>query len=1648
MLSLLVRILPLTLALAAPLASASAVTAVWPSELTPLPLNGGSASTPNLDSWSGHGQERSHPLPAGFVFYFGGVPYENVNIGGKGYVTFGGDLSTTSAASGRADRLRQEGAPEQLIAAWWGDHYCDEEGGELLTQAVGEAPNRWYVIQWRCSRYGQVQTPKTQNTFEAQLWLLEGSDVARVKYGQARIEAGWDWDTVSWGIKVGAGPGFVGPNRSGTIESCRPEGASGSIPKCRANVHFPTETTIQYGVLPSLDLTAAVDWKNFSLNPATLSFQASTKLRNLSEIDATGVSFDLYLSQFKRLREDGIGARRVYRHLVQEPVPARATTEVLDTVQVVGQEYGRFWVCAHLDPGGLLDEFDHENNRVCSLEPILVGPDLVATIEAPEVGIAGSVVQVPIRIRNQGNLDASPFDYEVIMVPDPVPGLGTLRPETVARGRLGTGLEAGRQYVEELDVALPQVLRGDRYRFIIRLDPEQEIDEADRTNNEGSSLGKMENKKAEVRVVEESVRWDLEYGCFFGEPVSVQFEICNVGPVEALGFQPAVAFGGLPLNLFNDAISSASPQSCEDGSPCAPVGGHETSCIEGSCRLGCTTDAECGAGMACRQDLFLPGEPWLCSNRLAPAPSPDEPMCRTMSLSGTIPLEDRRGYPNKQGTKRLYLIDDLTGRTSQAGGASLVSEERDCDEALPDFEAVSLIVPGRAAAGKEITVTRTLANVAFIERQEGSAPTNVEVEYRYYLSSSPWMSTSQIPLELRSQPGSGWAILGRMDEETRTEQVLLPAELLPGRYYLGLIVDPGGSVREYSKANNVFVASSPIDIGASGLEIHTSSLPTAIVGAGYRHSLVGIGGSGTLRWASTELPPGLTLSEGGDLIGTPEEKGLFSFVVTLSSGGHRTRRLLMLQVLEGGTPLSISTSALPAAVRGAGYGGWIDELGRLHEGFDLVASGGVPPYRWSLDEDAGGHLPEGLVGPSAQGRISGGATLRSSPSGFTVVVEDSRGSKASRELSIQVISGADLRLASVRLPEGRAGQPYRGCVEAAGGDSERGVQWEPEEGAAPAGLEWELGERACLHGVPTSCGNYELIVAVGDGAGMRVMDSVLLAIDCNLLKAPDRVLVPLERGEEVSLDLSSAALRGASWRLVQGSVPPGLELGADGRLHGKVAEDAPLRTYGFIAESISPEGRKGWTGLTVQVVEAAAPWEELPTTKSPPDGCSAGGGSGSSLWTLAILAVAFVVRGSRRVRLAPGGRRWLVGAPLLSLLLLVMAGCGGSDASDPLDRCALVSCDAPLSCDPSDGSCRCGKQERLLCAEGEVCSLLPTPQCLSSRCDLVLCERGMQCDVETGDCVCGVSTCDEGQRCVDHRCESIDRCDGVSCGLGERCDPADGSCWCGDERCEDEESCEAGSCVFDRCAGVSCDRNSVCSQESGRCHCGGPEGLRCQADEHCVEEPEGFTCSAADRCAQVSCQAGTACDPTDGSCRCGDGTAPGGVVCEEEQSCVDGQCVGGDLCMESGRPKDCGAEGAGSSCDPADGLCKCGGVGGERCKEEEICSDLTGVFRCTAACELFSSAVTCPDGEACYPSVSFGGGPSRQVCEPTGPGSIGNSCAKSSDCREGLYCSSAHRCRKLCDRSLGSQEGCRELGPNWICVALEGQERVGSCLEN
>ncbi|HEY6466451.1 MAG TPA: putative Ig domain-containing protein, partial [Candidatus Acidoferrales bacterium] len=195
--------------------------------------------------------------------------------------------------------------------------------------------------------------------------------------------------------------------------------------------------------------------------------------------------------------------------------------------------------------------------------------------------------------------------------------------------------------------------------------------------------------------------------------------------------------------------------------------------------------------------------------------------------------------------------------------------------------------------------------------------------------------------------------------------------------FVAQVKDFNGAIALTPLALSITVAGPPA-LSAS------ASLPQGFVGAAYSGTITTTGGVTPLTFgiSSGSLPPGLSLSQGGQITGTIPTSATqpsYPFTVTVTDSAVPTHQTFSLPTsIAVGVPpnFHITTTSLPNGATAAGYSAL------------LQAQGGIPPYTWTL---VSGQLPAGLTLASESnntGSISGNPIIAGT-STFTVQVTDS-----------------------------------------------------------------------------------------------------------------------------------------------------------------------------------------------------------------------------------------------------------------------------------------------------------------------------------------------------------------------------------------------------------------------------------------------------------------------------------------------------------------------------------------------------------------------------------------------------------------------------------------------------------------------------------
>ncbi|MFL6277905.1 MAG: putative Ig domain-containing protein [Blastocatellia bacterium] len=327
---------------------------------------------------------------------------------------------------------------------------------------------------------------------------------------------------------------------------------------------------------------------------------------------------------------------------------------------------------------------------------------------------------------------------------------------------------------------------------------------------------------------------------------------------------------------------------------------------------------------------------------------------------------------------------------------------------------------------------------------------------------------------------------------------------------------------------------------APTLSIGTTSMPEATVAVAYDRALVASGGRPDYLWIvdSGTLPPGLTLSQSGNISGTPTTAGTSNFVVKVTDSNNSSATKALTIIVKPAAPLTITTAQLPRGSVGTTYSQ------------SLGASGGQTPYNWSK---VSGNLPDGLSLNQTTGVIAG-VPERAGTSSFIIRLADSASASVTVTLAITINPAiSTLEITTESLPDGVVGQDYLRTLQAIGGSTP--YRWTITGGRLPDGL--QLNSDGSITGRPTTPGTANFTVQVTEQSGQTATRA--LAID---IEAPPQFTIlssnPLPAAavgvpyqHQLQATAGSAPYNWVKKKKAKyGALPDGIKLSTDGMLSG------------------------------------------------------------------------------------------------------------------------------------------------------------------------------------------------------------------------------------------------------------------------------------------------------------------------------------------------------------------------------------------------------------------------------------------------------------------------------------------------------------------
>ncbi|HUB80572.1 MAG TPA: putative Ig domain-containing protein [Bryobacteraceae bacterium] len=283
------------------------------------------------------------------------------------------------------------------------------------------------------------------------------------------------------------------------------------------------------------------------------------------------------------------------------------------------------------------------------------------------------------------------------------------------------------------------------------------------------------------------------------------------------------------------------------------------------------------------------------------------------------------------------------------------------------------------------------------------------------------------------------------------------------------------------------------------------------------------------------MPPGLTLSPGGLISGTPTATGQYNFYIAATNNANQN------DVYLANFNLSV-WSTYPPLFLGTG-----PTLGPLLPGgstFQLTASGGVPPYTYSVTP--GSSLPQNFRVQNG-GQLPTNFSLSQGTGGLIGVVDTSGTFQTSLRVTdsatptpnvfdrpVTMILSSIAPVISNNPPAAYEGSAYTFAFAAMGGSS----PYLYTISGLPAGISANGGT---ISGIPSTSGSFNLTVNVKDTTGTSVNFGYTLTVyPFNI--ATGQVLPQGVAGQSYSQQISAPNCSGCTWSIVSGGLPGGLSL--------------------------------------------------------------------------------------------------------------------------------------------------------------------------------------------------------------------------------------------------------------------------------------------------------------------------------------------------------------------------------------------------------------------------------------------------------------------------------------------------------------------------
>lgn len=1044
------------------------------------PLSGGTALTfPSNDDGI-----VNVPLPFSFTYY--GQSYDTLTVGVNGAAvvsnacTADADCGGASFGTCSANRceyfvpftphtLPGPGLPNRVLSPFWTDLLFGS-GSSVMTETLGTAPNREFVIQWtNIGRYLGFNTPSTSRA-NFQLRIDEASGAVRFHYGPFTSAA----DDALWvdPFNIPSG-GVIGIENDDGTEGLSPPACSGSCgaldlqalqdqiiefalpngPELLGTAVAPT------GGDPGVPLDVDVTVQNIGTQPSG-AFDVAVYFSTDATIDATDTLID-------SLSFSSVAAMSSAMMTASSTVPTVAP--------------GFYTVGAIIDSGNAVTETIESNNTAVATTSFLVGADLAVTVDTPPPsgpteaftagvhvvnnGSAQPAVGVAVYLSEDQNLDAA--DYLV----------GTATVAVPAQPTTDVGVPC---------VVPANIVPGDYYA-IAEVDFAGAIQEADENNNYGVSPDLAEVTGADVVAAAVDAEGNF---AFRGGMLQVLATIRNTGGAATGDFFYAFHLSENELinSLTDPLLGELGPISLDAGEsiqvthslpvPAGLAAGPYYLGLIADSQSAVTEEFESNNINRTQRQLEVrdPAEDFTAAEIRVPstgAAGESIVVARTIVNAGNAP-----GMVEYD----VYLSDDATidpAVDTPLGNGTLQLTAFEEDVGVDNVRIPPTIQAGRYYVGYVIDPNDVVAELDETNNIV-AGDDNFDV-----LASELVIITDRLPVAVLNTEyevlftaagGAGsytWSVMGGA----------LPAGLTldSSGFLSGSATEEGTFDLTVAVSDGALTATRDFTLVASAqtlpLEIVTRSLVPCFVGREYHYPLTAFGGVAPYRWSLQDsLPAGLSMDERGLISGVPTmpDSNTLTFRVEDAAGAF-AERPIAIRVVNNDDTVRMSDDVLPD--------------GRIGEQYDTmlkVAQGtGSSPFTFGL---AGGALPPGLI--LELDRVYG-IPEEVGIFTFAIRVTDSRGDFDVNRYVVEIEEAEGVGFVTTDLPRGVVGEAYADelgepvALKAVSSGSAGSITFRVVGGQLPPGM--SLAMDGAISGAPSSAGIYPFtVMAQDDRAQMSV----------------------------------------------------------------------------------------------------------------------------------------------------------------------------------------------------------------------------------------------------------------------------------------------------------------------------------------------------------------------------------------------------------------------------------------------------------------------------------------------------------------------------------------------------------------------------------